>query len=245
MKTSRVSTIRREQIVEAAIAVIAEQGIQHLSLSEIEKKTGLARGQLMYYFRSKEDILLAVFDRLLEIMRERHESGEARGCDGTPIRDLKGWERCRQFLALFLLGPPKFPAFHSLQYTFLSQMSHREDFRERLAQLYAVWRGHMARDLADDLARKKSQRKASPQVFASLVQAILHGLAMQRAADPDSYDAQEMLDLVLDLLGGYLEKPAAPPTNNADTPSRGKSNGAGHAPPNGKRSARSKKVNHD
>ena len=73
MKSARIDigTIRREQIVDAAVSIIAEQGIQHLSLSEIEKKAGMSRGQLTYYFRAKEDILVAAFDRLIEMMSER------------------------------------------------------------------------------------------------------------------------------------------------------------------------------
>src|SRR2546425_12097990 len=64
-KSSRIDIagIRRQQIVEAAVAVIAEQGIQNLSLSEIEKKIGMSRGQLTDYYKAKEEILLAVFDR--------------------------------------------------------------------------------------------------------------------------------------------------------------------------------------
>jgi AcrR family transcriptional regulator len=245
MKTSRVSTIRREQIVEAAIAVIAEQGIQHLSLSEIEKKTALARGQLMYYFRCKEDILLAVFDRLLQMMLARVESGNGNGggCTGGP----KGWERLRHFLTLFVLTPPNLPAFHSLQYTFLSQISHREDFRQRLANLYDAWRVHMAEDFQDDLARRPANHRVSPRLFASLVQAILHGLSVQRSADPDAYDRQEMLDLILDLLGGYLHPAAGAPNDVRDTPSFVKSKAARASRPGGSRRgpARGKKVNHE
>ena len=52
MKTPRidVGSIRRDQIVQAAVSIIAEQGLQNLSLSEIEKKAGMSRGQLTYYF---------------------------------------------------------------------------------------------------------------------------------------------------------------------------------------------------
>src|SRR5712671_1591737 len=73
MKTARISirTIRREQIIDAAVAIIHEQGLQHLSLSAIEKKTGMSRGQLTYYFKAKEDILLAVFDHMLQRMYQR------------------------------------------------------------------------------------------------------------------------------------------------------------------------------
>ena len=75
MKNGRVTIaeIRRTEIVDAAAAVIAEQGIQHLSLSEIEAKVGMSRGQLTYYYKTKEEILLAVFDRLLAMMCRRHD----------------------------------------------------------------------------------------------------------------------------------------------------------------------------
>ena len=210
MKTPRidVGSIRREQIVQAAVSIIAEQGLQNLSLSEIEKKAGMSRGQLTYYFPAKEDILLAVFDRLIEMMHARNSAGpegeDAGHCHGAG----EGWERVAFLLKKLLLEPPEFPEFGPLQYTFLSQMGHREDFRERLANLYEEWRGYMARDLADDLKRRPG-KKASPRAMATLVQAILHGLFIQRAADPNSYDHQEVLDLCLDMLGGYL-RPAQP-----------------------------------
>jgi AcrR family transcriptional regulator len=205
MKTPRidVGTIRREQIVHAAVAIIAEQGLQNLSLSEIETKAGMSRGQLTYYFPTKEDILLAVFDRLIEMMHERAR-GNGVGGEGCGFAG-QGWDHLTHFLTMFLLNPPAMPEFHSLQYTFLSQIGHRDDFREKLASLYGEWRDHLARDVADDLERRPS-KKASPRTFATLVQAILHGLAIQRAADPDAYDRQEMLDLCLDLLGAYLRR---------------------------------------
>src|ERR1700751_4655907 len=73
MKKQRIdiATIRREQIIEAAVAIITKRGLENLSLSEIEKKAGMSRGQLTYYFPAKEDILLAVFDRMIEMMQRR------------------------------------------------------------------------------------------------------------------------------------------------------------------------------
>ena len=218
MKQPRVDvgSIRREQIVEAAVAIIAEKGIQNLSLSEIEGRAGMSRGQLTYYFHTKEDILLAVFDRLLRQMRERATagSGEAKTC--PMAAGQTGWERLQHFLTFLLLTPPTATEFHALQYTFLSQISHREDFRRRLADLYEEWRAHLARDLESELAGRNGGRRASPRTVATLIQAILHGLAMQRAANPDAYDRQEMLDLCLHLLGGYL-RPPRPARNGKPT----------------------------
>src|SRR5262249_997157 len=108
-----VGRIRREQIVEAAVAVITAQGLQNLSLSAIEKRAGMSRGQLTYYFPAKEDILLAVFDHLLSLLKER-----ARTATSTPCH-LGGsaWDRLRHFLTYVVLDPPSMPEFHALQYT--------------------------------------------------------------------------------------------------------------------------------
>jgi AcrR family transcriptional regulator len=209
MKKGRIDigSIRREQVIDAAVAIIAEQGIQNLSLSEIEKKAGMSRGQLTYYFPNKEDILLAAFDRLISMLRDRAEAAHREG--GPCAAPSPGWERAVFFMTHFLLHPPVVPEFDALQYTFLSQLGHREDFRTRLANLYEEWRRHIAQDFTEALQRQPAGTRVSPQTFATLVQALFHGLAVQRAADPEAYDPQEMLELCLDLLGNYLNRPQA------------------------------------
>jgi AcrR family transcriptional regulator len=202
VKNGRVNigSIRRTEIVDAAAAVISEQGIQNLSLSEIEAKVGMSRGQLMYYFKTKEDILLAVFDRMLLLMCEQH--GEA-GPE-HPFANMDWLEVVRHLLDMILQDPPAHPEFHALQYTFLSQISHREDFRCKLADLYEEWRRNMAEGLKRNIKKRPARRKARPRAMATLVQAILHGLAMQKAADPDAIDSREIVHLCLDMLGSYL-----------------------------------------
>jgi AcrR family transcriptional regulator len=218
-RRGEIGARRREQIIEAAVAVIAEQGIQKLSLSSIEERTGMSRGQLTYYFRTKEDILLAVFDHMIETMRRAKESGKGPG--DCAIRG-EGWERHQALLSLFILAPPEAPEFHALQYTFLSQIGHRDDFRQRLASLYELWRGMGAADFALDLKEPPKGPPVSPRTLSSFVQALLHGLAMQRVADPAAYDPREMLTLTLHLLGNYLSKdpktPDEPP--HKPTPER-------------------------
>lgn len=202
---SDIARIRRDQIVAAAMAVIAGQGIARLSLSEIEKKVGMSRGQLMYYFRTKEDILLGVFDRVIQMMCERHEGGD-------PPFDRMAWlDVFRRLLGVVMRQPPEEPAFPALQYTFLSQIGHRPDFRERLAGLYEHWRGRGAAHLAEELKGRPPARPVNPRAVSTLMQALLHGLAMQTAADPDAVNADEMTELCLDLLATYLWPEDPPP----------------------------------
>src|SRR5436309_1618620 len=189
-----VGRVRRGQIVEAAVGVIAERGLQHLSLSEIEKRAGMSRGQLTYYFPAKEHILLAVFDRLLHQMCQRAGTGDGRACEHAG-----GWEVVLHLLERVLQGPPVGREFHVLHYTFLAQIGHRDDFRKRLATLYEEWRGGLAGFLAGAFEQKPPARSVSPRALAIFVQALLHGLAVQTAADPKAFCPEEMLDLCRDL----------------------------------------------
>jgi len=100
--------------------------------------------------------------------------------------------------------PPVSPEFSCLQYTFLSQIAHRNDFRERLATLYESWRCSMAMGFEEDRKRTPDLKPVPPRTMASLVQAILHGVGMQLAADPNAFDRKEMLNLCLDMLSSYL-----------------------------------------
>src|SRR5437667_5134552 len=115
MKSQRIdiASIRRDQIVEAAVAVIAEQGLQNLSLSEIEAKAGMSRGQLTYYFPTKEEILLAVFDHLVLLMYQRIGEPAAAG------QEPSAWGWVEHLFEKLLAQPPVSPEFGCLQYTFL------------------------------------------------------------------------------------------------------------------------------
>jgi AcrR family transcriptional regulator len=197
-----VAGIRREQIVEAAASIIATQGIQNLSLSEIEAATGMSRGQLTYYFKTKEDILLAVFDRMVRRMRERFASADG-PCPAVAHPDA--WLVMQGILGM-VLGQPAHSDFAQLQYTFLAQTGHRDDFRQRLASLYEEWRSHLAADLADEAPPPE----ADARLLASLFQAIIHGLAMQLQADPSAFDRTRMHELCVAVLGRSLTgRPAA------------------------------------
>lgn len=197
--TSGIAQMRREQVVDAAVAIIAEQGIQNLSLSEIEKRVEMSRGQLTYYFHTKEDILLAVFDRLIRLMCQRQA-----GPDGQPFAGMRWLDLVRHVLGVVMQHPPEEPAFPALQYTFLSQITHRADFRERLAGLYEHWRQRGAEHLERELQERPPTRPVSPRAVATLVQALIHGLAMQTAADPDAIDSGAMIEICIDLLRTYL-----------------------------------------
>jgi AcrR family transcriptional regulator len=194
-----VGRIRREQIVEAAVQIIVHQGLPSLSLSKIERAAGMKRGQLTYYFPTKEDILLAVFDRLLQLMYQRIEESE--GPREERLAKHTCWDCVQKMLQTILMREPLGAEFHALQYTFLAQIAHRDDFRKRLASLYEEWRNGFTQHWKSTATPFSPLATAvSPRVLASFLQALVHGLLVQLAADPEAFDRNEMLTLCVGVL---------------------------------------------
>lgn len=178
---------RREQILSAAETIIAGHGIQELSLKKIEDEAGMSRGQLTYYFPTKESILLAVYDRMLRRMIR-----EALAADGPKPMTGQAWACLQHMLNKHLepgWPPPANRELFSLLCTFLAQMGHSEHYRERLSKWYDDWRAFIAADYA---ASVPEPRPVSPRTTAALVQALILGLEVQLMMDPNAFDRAEM-----------------------------------------------------
>lgn len=61
------------QIIDAAIIVIAENGYHQAQVSKIAKQAGVADGTIYLYFKSKEDILISLFQDKMSYFVEKFE----------------------------------------------------------------------------------------------------------------------------------------------------------------------------
>ena len=61
--------IRRKQLVEAAIAVIHEQGFANATVARIARRAGVSAGMVHHYFRNKDDLLFTTMRHLLSELR--------------------------------------------------------------------------------------------------------------------------------------------------------------------------------
>jgi TetR/AcrR family fatty acid metabolism transcriptional regulator len=50
-----------EQIIDAAVKIIAQNGYHHSQVSKIAKEAGVADGTIYLYFKNKEDLLVSLF----------------------------------------------------------------------------------------------------------------------------------------------------------------------------------------
>ena len=64
-----MAPIRRKQLVEAAIAVIHEQGFAQATVARIARRAGISAGMVHHYFEDKDDLLFATMRHLLAELR--------------------------------------------------------------------------------------------------------------------------------------------------------------------------------
>jgi AcrR family transcriptional regulator len=64
-KKDRITTERKQQILEAAMAVFSEKGFAAATTAEIARAAGIAEGTIYNYFPSKRELFIAVIRELI------------------------------------------------------------------------------------------------------------------------------------------------------------------------------------
>jgi AcrR family transcriptional regulator len=74
-RTQKTNTC--ERLLDAAEAVVIEQGISAMTLEAVAARAGLSKGGLLYHFPSKDAIVLGMVSRIASIVQEKFAAGLA------------------------------------------------------------------------------------------------------------------------------------------------------------------------
>jgi TetR/AcrR family transcriptional regulator len=79
-RPSRIQQRNRERILDAALDVFSQHGFRGATLDQIAETAGLSKPNILYYFRGKEDIHVALLNGLMDAwlapMREIDPAGD-------------------------------------------------------------------------------------------------------------------------------------------------------------------------
>ncbi len=84
---SQISQDKHNRIIEAAIKVFAKKGFFNAKISEIAKEANVADGTIYLYFKSKDDILIHLFEESMDRLIKLIQSELAK--EDNPISKLK------------------------------------------------------------------------------------------------------------------------------------------------------------
>ena len=185
---------RRARFIEAARRCSATKGFRSLTVDDVcAEAGGVSKGAFYTYFRSKQDLLVAV----LEEDANRLEALIAALSDAA----LSELERSRRFLrAVLELGEDA--AEVQRRADLWSEMLADDSIRERLGAVVARRRKLLARWIEAG-TRSGELVEIPANAFAAILVALSDGLILHRALDPAGFrwaNIRLALDTVFDAL---------------------------------------------
>ena len=132
----------KTRILETAAQVVLENGVAGLTLEAVAKAAGLSKGGLLYHYGSKEALLSAMVERLVEVTEQRIAA--SRETDAPPGDWLRGYLR-----ACSVEGLPESDPVGRLAVALLAAGALDPALLEPLRARQAVWREELLRDGID------------------------------------------------------------------------------------------------
>ena len=183
---------KREAILRAAIDVFAERGYFNAQVADIARAAGIAAGTVYLYFRSKDDILVSIFERTV---KQRLAEGRAAVAD---IADPA--ERLRQFahLHLGMLGRDR-----NLAIVFQVELRQSVKFMERFSStLLRDYLGQIRAAIEDGqeqgLFRTDVNATAVAKMFFGALDEMATNWILSRRRRSLESDADAVVDIFLD-----------------------------------------------
>jgi AcrR family transcriptional regulator len=187
----------REDVLAAAMEMIAERGLEKLTMAALGREVGMSSGHLLYYFHSKDELLL----RTLEWSEGR--LGAERGRLLT--RAATARERLDAYIDLYVPDGHRDPHWTLwLEVWNRSQSAAVDaDARDRQAAIEGVWHRDLVALLAEGISRGEF-RRVDPDRFAARLRALLDGFAIHVAIGLRGTDRAQVLRHVHEFLADSL-----------------------------------------
>jgi AcrR family transcriptional regulator len=157
--------IRREQIAEAALGLVASQGLRRLSVAAVARRVGLVPSGIYRHFKNKDEILDAVLDRveqrlLANVKASREEHADAVDC----LRDVL-MRHVRFLREGKVISVPRM---------IFSDDAHGDDPQRKRRVLEVL--GKYSGEVAEIVRQGQSQGRIRPDVDAQTVAMMLFGI---------------------------------------------------------------------
>ena len=90
LRKTRIQAEKEEIILDSALDLFSAKGFDGTTVDQIASAANMSKPNLLYYFARKEDVFVALIDRLLETWLEPLVELNA---DGDPIEELRSYLR--------------------------------------------------------------------------------------------------------------------------------------------------------
>ncbi|MEU6555786.1 TetR/AcrR family transcriptional regulator [Streptomyces sp. NPDC046915] len=188
----------REEVLAAAMDMIAERGLEQLTMAALGREVGMSSGHLLYYFHSKDELLL----QTLEWSEGRLGAERAR----LLTRPGTARERLDAYVDLYVPDGHRDPHWTLWLEVWNRSQNAADDARDRQAAIEGAWHRDLVALLADGVTRGEF-RPVDADRFAARLRALLDGFSIHVAVGLRGTDRGQILGHVREFLDDSLGRP--------------------------------------
>ena len=171
---------KRQQILDAAKRILLESGPDGLVLREVAVQLDITHGNLQYYFRTRNDLLIAIFDN--EVAKYTESMKEAVAATST----RRGRLAAIIDSGLTVLRSPDTALWRIM----MSMADHSPEMAAILKKENDLYEAVVAQELKQIAPKLSVQRRRH---IAKIIHAILDGVGIQYVhEDPNSADMRAL-----------------------------------------------------
>lgn len=182
---------RRAALVRATYELIAEGGLEELRTRDVAARVGINIATLHYYFDTKETLVAAVVDHMMELFRNvRPPLPPA----ATALEELQQMFAVRDYRRRVE------PELDRVVLEMMIRGQRDQKVRARLEVLLLGWNGYVESLLARGMRDGTFARHLEPRVTAAILTSFMMGTNLQLGVRPNSFDFGTTCDTLMSWL---------------------------------------------
>ena len=187
-----VSEERKAQIFQAALTCFSRKGYHRTTMDDIVAESGLSKGALYWYFKSKKELFISLFE---EVIGQLGQAWAAIAADG----EASATDKLLASLALFRAELEEMVPFFGVMMEAWSQTRYDEDVESLIGELYGPYLEIMSRIVEEGVASGEF-RVASAQATALVIMTLFDGITLALGVGLWRHDWNEVMDAAEELV---------------------------------------------
>jgi AcrR family transcriptional regulator len=188
---------RRIQMLRAAAELICERGFSETRISDVAKRAGVSSALVIYYFGTRDRLLV---DALRYSEESFYEAAEQMMAEVPSLRDrlslLIQWTCVPE-------GTNEIPGAWGLWFDLWAQAFRHDEVKAGRVELDARWR----RMIVDAVESAELEADVDPKMFALEFSALLDGLSIQVALEDPEVDSKVAYEIAMRFAERELDLP--------------------------------------
>jgi TetR/AcrR family transcriptional regulator len=182
---------RRRQIMDAALACFARKGYHNTTMDDIVAESGLSKGTLYWYFKSKDELFASLIKSFFLDMRQ--------DIDGILEQHTTASGRLRAIAQGFVQFFHETEDFFSVFFEFWMQSTLNEELNQLFSNVLVQYKKVIAGIIAEGM-RTGEFKAVDASQLALAVMAAYDGLAFYMMLMPDEVDLDKASQVFIETL---------------------------------------------